>query len=59
MALVGSLGPGADEALTQGLTAYHALCEGGVDRDQARRHAARLLEELAARVVPAYLSGGA
>jgi glycerate 2-kinase len=51
IALVGSVGPGAELLLERGLVAFHALVDDRILEAEARVRAAELLESLAARVL--------
>ena len=50
VALVGSIGEGAEEALREGLTAYHSIGEG-ISLEESMRDAARLLAKAAGELV--------
>ncbi len=51
LALVGRAGDDAAVCLEHGLRSYHPICDGTISPDAAMRDAARLLEELAQRVI--------
>ncbi len=53
VAVVGSVGEGAERAIDEGVTAYHAICGGPVGLEEAMRDAPRLLAAKAADVVRA------
>jgi glycerate kinase len=57
LALAGSIGPGAEATLGQGLDAYFSICPGPIHLDQAMARAAELLEEATAQAVRAFLAG--
>jgi glycerate kinase len=50
IALVGSTGEGAEEALKEGITEYHSIGEGKT-QEESMRNAAALLEEMAFRIL--------
>ncbi len=50
LALVGLAGPMIERTLEYGLSAYHAICDGGVSLEDAIAHADQHLENLAERV---------
>jgi glycerate kinase len=58
LALAGSIGPGAEAALDQGLDAYFSICPGPITLDQAMSRAADLLEEATTQAVRTFLAGG-
>lgn len=53
IALAGSIGPGAELLLEQGMTSYFSLIPAPMSLDEARRRAAELLSDLACRVLRA------
>jgi glycerate kinase len=57
LALAGSIGPGAEATLDQGLDAYFSICPGPITLDQAMDRASELLEEATAQAVRAFLAG--
>ena len=57
LALAGSIGPGAEDVLREGIDAYFTLCPGPVSLDHALDHAASLLEAAAEQAVRAFLAG--
>jgi glycerate kinase len=57
MALAGSLGPGAEDMLDQGIDAYFSICPGPVALDHAMLNAAVLLENAAEQAARAFLAG--
>lgn len=59
VALCGALGPGIDEALSEGLGAAFSICPGPISAAQAMTQAPGLLEALAASVVRCRFCGQA
>jgi glycerate kinase len=57
IAVVGSIGPGAEAVLDQGIVAYFSLCPGPIALDQAIAEAGPLLEKAAAQVVRSFVAG--
>jgi glycerate kinase len=57
LALAGTIGPGADAVLEEGINAYFSICPGPIGLDQAIDRASELLEEATAQVVRAFLTG--
>ncbi len=57
LAIAGSIGPGAEAVLEQGVTAYFSICPGPISLDEAITRAAELLERATAQVLRAFLSG--
>ncbi len=57
LALAGSIGPGAEDVLAEGVDAYFSLCPGPIALEQAVEHAAALLERAAEQAVRAFLAG--
>src|SRR5579875_76285 len=57
LALAGSIGPGAEATLDQGLDAYFSICPGPITLAEAMARAAGLLEEATAQAVRAFLAG--
>ena len=57
LALAGSIGPGAEATLDEGLDAYFSICPGPISLDEAMARAAELLEEATAQAVRAFLAG--
>jgi glycerate kinase len=53
VALVGSVGEGAERAIGEGLTAYFSICDGPMNLEEAMRDAADLLARGAANVTRA------
>ncbi|HEY7119325.1 MAG TPA: glycerate kinase [Tepidisphaeraceae bacterium] len=51
VALVGSVGEGAERTIAQGLTAYFSICDGPMTLEDAMRCAAMMLERTAAHVI--------
>lgn len=56
LALAGSLGPGAEAVLDQGIDAYFSICTGPMSLDDAMTHAGELLERAAEQAVRAFLA---
>jgi glycerate kinase len=59
LALTGTIKPGAEAVLEQGIDAYFSICSGPISLDQAVAHAETLLEKATEQVVRAFLVGGA
>jgi glycerate kinase len=57
LALAGTLGPGAEAVLGEGIDAVFSLCPGPVSLEQAVAHAAEWLERAASQAVRAFLAG--
>jgi glycerate kinase len=57
IALAGTIGPGADAVLEQGVSAYFSLCPGPITLDQAISQAERLLESVSAQAFRVFLAG--
>ena len=57
LALAGSIGPGAEATLDQGLDAYFSICPGPITLDEAIARAAELLEEATVQAMRAFLAG--
>jgi glycerate 2-kinase len=57
IALAGSIGPGAEDVLLEGVDAYFSICPGPIPLDYAMAHAARLLEDAAEHATRAFLAG--
>jgi glycerate 2-kinase len=57
LALAGSIGPGADNVLLEGVDAYFSICPGPVPLEHAMSHAASLLEDAAEQDTRAFLAG--
>ena len=57
IALVGTIGPGAEAVLTEGVDAYFTLCPGPTGLDQATARAAEWLERAAEQAVRAFAAG--
>ena len=57
LAIAGSIGPGAEAVLEQGIDAYFSICPGPVHLDEAIERAAELLENATAQAVRAFLAG--
>jgi glycerate kinase len=59
LALTGTIKPGAEAVLEQGIDAYFSICPGPISLDQAVAQAETLLERATEQVVRAFLAGGA
>ena len=57
LAVAGSIGPGAEAVLEQGVDAYFSICPGPVHIDEAIEKASELLENATAQAVRAFLAG--
>ncbi|WP_169973178.1 glycerate kinase [Tautonia rosea] len=57
LALAGSIQPGAEALLDQGLSAYFSLCDRPMSLEDAIAHAASLLERASEQAVRAFLAG--
>lgn len=57
IALVGTIGEGAEAVLEQGIDAYFSLCTRPISLEEAMANAEPLLELLAAQTMRAFLSG--
>lgn len=57
LALAGSIGPGAEAVLDQGVDAFFSICPGPIPLEQALSQAAELLENATAQAVRAFLAG--
>jgi glycerate 2-kinase len=57
LALAGSIGPGAEAVLAQGIDAYFSICDSPLTLDQAINQAGALLERATEQAVRAYLAG--
>jgi glycerate kinase len=57
IALAGTIGPGAEAVLEQGVSAYFSLCPGPITLDQAISQAERLLESVSAHAFRVFLAG--
>lgn len=55
IALVGCLGADVEQTLAHGLTAYHSLVDENTPVERAMREGPKLLEALAAHIVPCYI----
>ena len=58
LALAGSIGPGAEAVLEQGIDAYFSICPGPISLDQAIAQAGALLERATEQAVRGFLAGG-
>ncbi|HWE36381.1 MAG TPA: glycerate kinase [Isosphaeraceae bacterium] len=57
LALAGSLGPGAEAVLAEGITAYFSICPRPLPLDDALNHASTYLEQAAEQALRAFLAG--
>jgi len=57
VAVVGSIGDGADAAAAEGLSGYWPIADPGMPVEQSIREAPRLLAETAAVVVHRFVAG--
>ena len=57
LAIAGSIGPGAEAVLEQGIDAYFSICPGPVHIDEAIERAFELLENATVQAVRAFLAG--
>jgi glycerate kinase len=57
LALAGSIGPGAEDVLPEGIDAYFSICPGPVSLEHAIGHAAPMLEFAAEQATRAFLAG--
>ncbi|WP_435018657.1 glycerate kinase [Tundrisphaera sp. TA3] len=57
LAIAGTIGPGAEAVLSEGIDAYVSICPGPVDFAQAIARAAEFLERAAEQVTRAFLAG--
>ncbi|MGD0041120.1 MAG: glycerate kinase, partial [Isosphaeraceae bacterium] len=57
LAIAGSIGPGAEAVLEQGVDAYFSICPGPVHIGEAIEKASELLENATAQAVRAFLAG--
>jgi glycerate kinase len=57
IALAGTIGPGAEAVLADGIDAYFSICPGPIALDQAMALTPKLLEESTAQAVRAFLAG--
>jgi glycerate kinase len=58
LAVVGSIGPGAEAVLDAGVTAYFSICPGPISLDDAIARAPELIESATAQALRALLAGG-
>ena len=56
-ALVGSIGPGAEDAIVEGIDAIFSICPGPIGLDEAVGRAGELLERAAEQAVRAFVAG--
>jgi glycerate kinase len=59
LAIVGSIGPGAEAVLNAGVTAYFSICPGPMSLGDAIARAPELIENATAQVLRAFLAGRA
>jgi glycerate kinase len=57
IALAGTVGPGAEETLAEGIDAYFSLCHGPTSLNDAMSHASDWLEKIAEQATRAFLLG--
>ena len=57
LAIAGSIGPGAEDVLAEGIDAYFSLCPGPISLEEAMSRAPALLEAAAEQAVRAFLAG--
>jgi glycerate kinase len=57
LALAGTIGPGAEAVLEEGIDAYFSICPGPIGLDRAISRAGALLEDATEQVVRAFLTG--
>jgi glycerate kinase len=57
LAFAGTLGPGAESVLVEGVDAFFSLCPGPISLDEAISRAGELLERSVAHAVRAFLAG--
>ena len=57
IALAGTIGPGAEAVLEQGIDAYFSICPGPITLDEALNRGGPLLEHTAAQAVRTFLAG--
>lgn len=57
LALVGSIGPGAEDAIGEGIDAYFSICPGPIGLDEAVGRAGELLDRAAEQAVRAFAAG--
>jgi glycerate kinase len=57
LAIVGSIGPGAEAVLDQGIDGYFSICPGPMTLDEAIADASHLMEKAAEQVTRAFLAG--
>ncbi len=57
LAIAGSIGPGAEAVLEQGIDAFFSICPGPVSIDEAIERASELLENATAQAARAFLAG--
>ncbi|MGP0062478.1 MAG: glycerate kinase [Isosphaeraceae bacterium] len=56
-AMAGTIGPGAEAVLEEGIDAYFSICPGPITLEQAVASAGELLEEATAQALRAFLTG--
>jgi glycerate kinase len=57
LAIAGSIGPGAEAVLEQGVDAYFSICPGPVSVEEAIERASELLENATAQALRTFLAG--
>jgi glycerate 2-kinase len=57
LALAGTVGPGAEEVLDEGIDAYFSICPGPISLDEAIAQASTLLERAAEGATRGFLAG--
>jgi glycerate kinase len=57
LALVGSIGPGAEEVMLEGIDAYFSLCPGPATLGEAMSHASDWLEKVTEQATRTFLAG--
>jgi len=56
-ALAGTIGPGAEAVLEQGITAFFSLCQGPITLEEALTRASGLLEQASCQVIRGFVAG--
>ncbi|MGC8638645.1 MAG: glycerate kinase [Isosphaeraceae bacterium] len=57
LAIAGTIGPGAEAVLNEGITAYFSICPGPISLAEAMERAAELVEAATAQAIRAFLAG--
>jgi glycerate kinase len=57
LALAGTIGPGAEAVLEQGIDAYFSICAGPIGLEQAMAQAGELLERVTEQVLRGFVAG--